>query len=445
MSYVKSTIRYILPAFVMQLYHWCLAKLAVIIYRYPSEKLIVIGVTGTKGKSTTSNLIAQLLEMQGEKVGLTSTAVMKVGDKEWLSQRKMTMPGRFELQRLLRQMVDAGCKYAVVETSSEGLAQFRSVGIHYDVAVLTNFTPEHIEAHGGYENYRAAKGILFQQLKDAKEKIIDGHNIPKRVIIDPTISEYEFFSDYRAAEENHFHFGAGSEDEDALDLSVKVLGGDAQHSLIKIKGRELETKLLFDFNALNILGAVSACVAVGFAMDDLLVKVPGLKPVPGRQELIEEGQPFAVMVDYTYEPKSMELLFRGLKNLTFNKLIHVFGATGGGRDTWRRPVMGEISARNSSICIITMDDPYDDDPDKIATDVIAGAKRTKEELSSEVEIKYIKDRREAIKEAFALAEVGDLVLITGKGAEQKMAMPNGKYIKWDDREVAREELRKAKN
>lgn len=435
----KQIIKRVLPKSFLQAYHRVLAQLAVVIYRYPSEKLVVIGVTGTKGKSTTANLIAQLLEAQGEKVGLTSTATMKVAEREWLSTRKMTMPGRFELQKLLRQMVNAGCKYAVVETSSEGLAQFRSVGIHYDIVVLTNFTPEHIEAHGGYENYRAAKAKLFHQLKNSKEKKIDGKTITKRVIINPTISEYEFFSAIRAAEEYHFQIGSGSA-EDIAELTVNIEESSANGMLLKIFDRELEVKLLFDFNALNVVAAVASCFALGFAVDDILVKVPALKPVPGRQELIEEGQPYTIMVDYSYEPKSMELLFEGLKKISYAKLIHVFGATGGGRDSWRRPVMGEMSARNADICIVTMDDPYDDNPDKIAADVLVGAKRYKHESGSSVEIDYIKDRREAVRKALSLAKSGDLVLITGKGAEQKMALANGKYVAWDDRQVVREEL-----
>src|SRR3989338_10773449 len=158
-------VKTLIPKSMLRWYHWSLARLAAAWYRHPSENLIVIGVTGTKGKSTTANLIAQFLEMTGHRVGLTSTATMKVAEREWLSGKKMTMPGRFQLQKLLYEMVKAKCEYAVIETSSEGIEQFRSRGIHYDMEILTNLTPEHIEAHGSYEAYRAAKAKLFYQLK----------------------------------------------------------------------------------------------------------------------------------------------------------------------------------------------------------------------------------------------------------------------------------------
>lgn len=440
MASFKNAVRSILPVVILQYYHWCLAVLATWWYGYPSEKMIVVGVTGTKGKSTTANIIAQLLEAQGEKVGLTSTATMKVAEREWLSARKMTMPGRFELQKLLRQMVDAGCTYAVVETSSEGLAQFRSVGINYDVVVLTNFTPEHIEAHGGYENYRAAKAMLFTQLKTGAIKKINGRRIEKKVVINPEIEEYLFFSKVLAGEEWHFRYGSGSEDDDMQELTVQVKNIMIDKTQLQIAGRELEVNLAFGFNALNIVAAVSTLLALGFVLDDILVKVPALKAVPGRQEMIDAGQRFSVMIDYTHEPTSMSLLYQNLKPLWSGKIIQVFGGTGGGRDRWRLPVMGELAAREADAVIVTMDDPYDDDPDKIAEEILVGVRRAIAESGRSVVFEYVADRRQAMARAFSLAMPSDLVLITGKGAEQKMALANGQYVSWDDRTVAREEL-----
>ena len=170
-------LRKIVPDSWFSVYHLVLAKLAVFIYGNPSKKLIVIGVTGTNGKTTTSYYLAKALEAEGAKSGLTTTAILKIGEKEWLNKTKMTMPGRFWLQRMLRDMVRAGCTYAVIETSSQGLIQHRHIGVQYDGAVFTNLTPEHIEAHGGYENYKKAKRILFEHVADMKPKQVRGKRV----------------------------------------------------------------------------------------------------------------------------------------------------------------------------------------------------------------------------------------------------------------------------
>src|SRR3989339_1821766 len=176
---IKNLLKKILPKTSLQAYHYILAKLAALFFQHPSEQLIVIGVTGTNGKSSTVQLIGQLLEQMGERVGWTTTASFKVAEKEWINDRKMTMLGRFQTQRLLRRMVRAGCRYAIVETSSQGIEQYRHIGIHYDVAVFTNLTPEHIEAHGGFENYKQAKLKLFQTVARASKKYQQGELVKK--------------------------------------------------------------------------------------------------------------------------------------------------------------------------------------------------------------------------------------------------------------------------
>jgi len=170
-------LRKIIPASWLSFYHFTLAKVAAFAYGNPSKDLIVIGVTGTNGKTTTSYYLAKALEAEGAKAGLTTTAILKIGDKEWLNKTKMTMPGRFWLQRMLRDMVKAGCTYAVIETSSQGLIQHRHIGIQYDGAIFTNLTPEHIEAHGGFEAYKKAKRILFEHIAAGKPKHFKGKRI----------------------------------------------------------------------------------------------------------------------------------------------------------------------------------------------------------------------------------------------------------------------------
>src|SRR3989338_7450442 len=282
----RRIIKAITPALLLKGYHFFLAYLAALWYGYPSENLIVIGVTGTKGKSTTANLIAQFLEMAGYRVGLTSTATMKVAEREWLSDKKMTMPGRFQLQKLLWEMVRAKCEYAVIETSSEGIEQFRSRGIHYDMVVLTNLTPEHIEAHGSYEAYRAAKAKLFYQLKLSPIKEIRGRVIGKKIIIDPTISEYEFFSKIQAGEEWNFYLiqeNTGTQNSEQ-EISGRVTELQSDGVIFECRGKTLSTHLLFEFNLRNILAAMAVCLAEGVSFNKLAEAVPRLKSVPGRQE-----------------------------------------------------------------------------------------------------------------------------------------------------------------
>jgi len=443
---MKNFIKRFVPKFLLRLYHLALSHLAAFWYGYPSEKLIVIGVTGTKGKSTTANLIAQFLEMAGYHVGLTSTATMKVAEREWLSDKKMTMPGRFQLQKLLWEMVKAKCEYAVIETSSEGIEQFRSRGIHYDMVVLTNLTPEHIEAHGSYEAYRAAKAKLFYQLKLSPIKEIRGRVIGKKIIIDPTISEYEFFSKIQAGEEWNFYLiqeNTGTQNSEQ-EISGRVTELRSDGVIFECRGKTLSTHLLFEFNLRNILAAMAVCLAEGVSFNKLAEAVPRLKSVPGRQEFIEEGQNFKVMVDYTYEPTSMRAFYENLKIIPHRRVIHVLGPTGGGRDSWRRPVMGEIAASSADIVIGTTDDPYDDDPSTILDELLAGAVKV-QQAGRAVEVLKMLDRRQAIRGAIERAQENDLVLVTGKGAEQKMALAHGRYISWDDRQVVRELLRQNMN
>lgn len=425
----------------MATYHWVLAQVAAFWYGYPSEKLIVIGVTGTKGKSTTANLIAQLYEMTGHRVGLTSTATMKIGDQEWLNDFKMTMPGRFYLQRMLAKMVKAGCEVAIIETSSEGLAQHRHAGVHYDTAILTNLFPEHIESHGSFEAYRSAKQMLFRHLKEAPEKIIQGKAIAKTTVLNRDNPESQSFSTLKAGEEWWFGLHTGDVEASSAHDTIGSITGLSEGGIdLKLRGQTVHLSLLGKINAYNTLAAITTLLSRGVSFERIMEVAPRLQPVPGRQEFIEEGQPFRIIVDYAHEPEGLAELYALLAVVKHGRLIHVLGPTGGGRDSWRRPVMGELAALHADIVIGTTDDPYDDNPENLVNEMLAGAQKI-QVGGKNVEIIAIVDRREAIREALEMARANDLVLITGKGAEQKMAIAHGRYVSWDDRQVVREELR----
>ncbi len=432
---MKSFLKKFIPKSILSAYHLCLAHLANWIFGNPSEQLIMIGVTGTNGKSTTVNLIAKILEEAGNRVVISSTVNFSDGKKLWLNDLKMTMPGRFFLQRLLKQGIKNGATFAVIEASSEGILQHRQVGINFDVMVFTNLTPEHIEAHGGFENYQAAKLEYFKQLETAPHKNIAGQTINKLIAANADSSYVNDFLKFHV--DQKITYGQSSGDVQAVDIKISEQGVS-----FAAQGTQFNLKLKGIFDVYNALGAIAVTSALGINLPTAKQALEKIPNVPGRMELIEEGQNFKVVVDYAPEPEGLKQLYATIKHWDHGKIIHLLGSTGGGRDTGRRAVLGRIAAENADIVIVTNEDPYDDDPQEIihqvADGAVAAGKIIKENLFREP------DRTKAIAKALSFAQTGDLVLLTGKGAEQKMAVKGG-YLPWDDRKVAREELIKLKN
>lgn len=440
-----NSIKKLIPVGWLAIYHKILAVTANYYYGRPSEQLIVIGVTGTNGKTSTCSFIAQILESAGHKVGLASTALFKVGDREWLNDKKMTMLGRFALQKLLREMVGAGCQYAVIETSSQGVEQFRHLGIHYDVGVFTNLTPEHIEAHGGFENYKKAKLKFFKHLEKLLVKELNGRKITKAIIVNGDDKYAAEFLNFQINQKITYGLDADCQlKAEKIDYKSDGLG-------FAVGGLEFNLKLFGKFNIYNCLAAIGVAQSQGI---DLAVCKSGLEKItamPGRMEFVATGSSsakstadkhdFKVLVDYAPEPESMRQLFETIKkhNLASGKIIHVFGSCGGGRDVSRRPILGELSAQNAAIQIVTNEDPYDDDPQLIIDQVAEGAIKAGRKLGEN--LFKIADRREAIRFALSLASAGDLVLLTGKGSEQAICVAGGRKIPWDEREVTRELLK----
>lgn len=381
--------------------------------------MIVIGVTGTNGKSSTVQFIAQLLEALDYKVGYTTTAGFSIAGEVIENRMKMTMPGRFYLQKLLRNMVHAGCQFAVIETSSEGIKQFRHLGINYDVAVFTNLTPEHIESHGSFEKYKQAKGRLFSHLAQSSRKTIDGKKLQKVSVVNIDDPHAEFFAAFPV--------------DDLVTFSWEST--DAT-----INGKDLEIPLLATFQKMNATGAVAALIAAGLEKKRVESVLSQLRPIAGRFQSIDCGQDFHVIVDYAYEPYALQALYEAVEKIPHERIIGIHGSAGGGRDVARRPKIGELAARHEDVTIVTNEDPYDEDPREIIEAVAAGAERLGMVRGKDLHL--IDEREEAIQFAVSEANRGDIVLITGKGSEPVMAVEGGRKVPWSDEDAAVRALRK---
>lgn len=412
---MKEILKKFIPAFLLSWYHFLLAALGAILYRFPSKKIKVIGVTGTNGKTTVVNLTTKILEEVGYKVASLSSIKFKIGDKEWPNTLKMTMPGRLKLQRFLRQALNAGCRYAVLEITSEGIKQHRHQFIDFDIAVFTNLTPEHIEAHGSFEKYRKAKGKLFQATKGTHIINLDDENV-------------EYFLQFPANKKYTYGLNKGD---------------------INTKNTQFKLNLIGDFNIYNALAAICVGLSQGVNLETCKKALERVKIIPGRmEEVISES--FKVFVDYAFTPNALEKVYQTLKTELLveakvkkgtkassppedKKMICVLGACGGGRDKWKRPELGKLAAKYCNGVIVTNEDPYDENPMEIIEQVVKGASG---------KAKKILDRREAIREALKLARTGDIVVITGKGCEPWICIAGGKKIPWDDRKVVKEEFKK---
>ncbi len=420
-----------IPESWLNTYHLALSSVATAWYRHPSESLIVIGVTGTNGKTTTSYLISKALEAMGDKTGCMTTALFKVDSKEWLNDKKMTMLGRFQLQKLLREIVDAGCKYVVVETSSQGIVQHRHRGVNYDCVVLTNLTPEHIEAHGSFEKYKQAKIELFRHAASSPRKVLNGKTIPKIAILPHASEDAEDFAVIGLDQVMWYGVGTGG------GITAANVENHGWSTKFSVDDQSFEIHLPGEVNVENAVATIAVAKALGLPLHAVAKKLESIPGVPGRFERIDVGQPFTVLVDYAVEPVAMQKLYAFIKGLPHKRLIHVFGSCGGGRDVARRPMLGKLAAEHADMMVITNEDPYDDNPQTIVDQISAGARAAG---ATDEHMTTILDRRQAIEFAVKQAQPDDIVLITGKGCEQWLMVADGKRIPWDDRKVAKEAL-----
>lgn len=435
---MKRLIKKIVPQVLINFYHLLWAIAAGLIYRFPSRKMIVIGITGTKGKSTTINLAGRILEEAGFKIGWISSLNIKIGESQQLNPWHITMPGRLRLRRLLKKMVSKGCQYALIEVTSEGIKQWRHWGVDFDLVCFTNLAPEHIETHGGFENYKRAKGKIFKNLASSSVKNFSFSNfqpepVPKTIIANKDDPYSWYFLDFGA--DRKITFGIKKE----ADLKPSKYTVLKQGLKFKLEGIEFQTNLIGKFNLYNVLAALS--IAYSQKVDLRVIKkvLSRIQGLPGRMEFIKEGQDFKVVVDLAHTPDSFKAVFETLQQTFFDdpefgRYICIFGAAGGGRDQWKRPQLGKIAEKFCDKIILTNEDPYWEDPDQIIEDIKQG-------IEDQNKVEKIKDRRKAIHYGLELADKGDLVAVLGKGTEATQVI-KGEKFEWDDREVVREELGK---
>lgn len=413
-------------------YHWLMAYAAAFYYRFPSRKLIVIGITGTKGKSTTVNFVWSGLTSAGLKSGLFSTANIRIGNRESPNIYHMTMPSPFIIQKFLSHAILEKCTAAIIETTSEGILQFRHKGINYDFLIFTNLTPEHIRSHGSFENYRAAKQLIFENLSKTSRKFLNGSKIPKVIIANADSDEALNFLKFAA--DKKVTYGTKNNSSDIKANNVKETKSGVA---FEVNGKKISLKLLGAFNVLNALPAIALGEVLKLNEKDIIKGLEDLSAIPGRMEVMQQ-EPFTVIVDYAHEKESLNALLNSADALKKSgKIILLIGAEGGGRDKTKRPIMGEVGARRADYLVVSNVDPYEERPTAIIKDIADGA--TSCGMKVDKNLFLIEDREEGIRKAIFLAHPGDLVLITGKGSEQSMIIGK-RRIPWDDRAVLRKIL-----
>ncbi len=393
-----------------------------IVYRRPSRELFVIAVTGTKGKSTTVELLSAILEGSGKKVASLSTIRFKIQDDIRPNLYKMTTPGRFFTQRFLRQAADAGSDYAVIEMTSEAAKQYRHKFLELDALVFTNLSPEHIESHGSFERYKKAKLEIAKQLERSLKR-------PRYVVANADDDHGNDFLSINVERRLPYSLS---------DLELYNLHKDGCALVIKEGSEEITLRLSLVglFNVYNALAAITLARALGVRWKDIERSLGQLDKVAGRVEHFsspkDSPKKLTAVVDYAHTPDSLEKFYLAFKDV---RKVCILGNTGGGRDKWKRPEMASIAERHCDQIILTNEDPYDEDPRQIVEEMAAG-------IEDQEKLDIIMDRREAIRHAFSIANDGDYVLISGKGTDPYIMGPNGSKEPWSDARVVEEELTK---
>jgi UDP-N-acetylmuramoyl-L-alanyl-D-glutamate--2,6-diaminopimelate ligase len=409
-----------------------LTFLAAAFYNWPARKLTVIGVTGTDGKTTTSNIIHKILVSAGIRAGMISTVNAVIGDEVLDTGFHVTTPDAHDVQRYLAKMVDSGLTHVVLETTSHGWAQHRVDACEFDIGVVTNITHEHFDEHGTYKNYRAAKARLFSSLERTKEKPIGN---PRLAVINRDDRSFEFLNEFIKTKKLNYGLG-DSADVRAVDAKYNSLGIEFT-AVSKDFSVHVASDLVGAYNVSNCLAALTATVyGLGVAPGVAARGIASLDGIPGRMEQIDLGQKFIAIVDFAHTPNALKVALEAGRKMSQGRVISIFGSAGL-RDKEKRRMMAETSIELADLSILTAEDPRTESLDEILEEMAAGA-RSKGGREGE-SFWRVADRGEAIRFAIRLARDGDIVLSCGKGHEQSMCFGKTEYL-WDDRTAMRAAL-----
>ncbi len=386
------------------------ARLSAAFFGHPERKLRIIGVTGTNGKTTSCFIIKSILDSMGYKTGLIGTVKNIVGDKEYPAV--LTTPDCYDLFALFKEMVESGCEFCTMEVSSQALDQRRVEGIHFEASIFTNLTQDHLDYHGSFENYMAAKHMLFE---NSSLSVVN---------VDDEASEYMLSN----TEGRKITFSVNNNNCDYSAKNIRIASSGIKYELVSNSdiGR-VKFAVPGKFSVYNSMGAAVCLIEMGMDFKAVLDGLATCIGVPGRMEVVPADKPYTVLIDYAHTPDGLENLLGCVREITEGKVITVFGC-GGDRDKTKRPIMGNIAAKLSDVAVVTSDNPRSEDPDTIISDILEGIGKH----SSKVIVEP--DRKTAIAKALSIAREGDMVVLAGKGQETYQILASGK-IHFDEREV----------
>ena len=405
-----------LPQRIKNIAHVAESYLSALRFGFPARDMTIVGVTGTDGKTTTANLLARILEKDGKRVALASTIAFRIAGQGRVNASKYTTLGGYHLQKFLREAREAGCTHVVLEVSSHALDQGRVAGVRFDVAVITNVTREHLDYHGTMEAYRRAKRKLF-----------DGAGIS---VVNLDMWEPKFFLEGAVRALTY------STADPTADILAERLECSLSRSRFSVAGTEFALYIPGKFNVENALAATAAASALGVDVSTSASTLAEIEGLPGRMEHVPNSLGADIIIDYALTPDALGKLYELVASMRRDgaRIISVFGACGD-RDRGKRPTMGEIVSGTADIVILTDEDPYSEDPERILDEIEAGIKNKEKEKT----LFRIRDRRGAIRKGLSLLTSGDIMLVTGKGAEETMQIGD-RQIPWNDRRVIEEEL-----